>query len=455
VAKPIDLDRRMLLAAGLLFTVGILLNGFPFLINDSPRYVGADYGSANAPVLLTFLSRPLFTLFGVWGTSILNISITSYALARLATLEFVSSSRALVLVSAVLSQLFIFAGLVGSEVWLFCTVIILACLALGRPWNVFDILIVAAGAVVHNGNPPVVLGLLILGLVMQPARWRLWLLLLAAIVLTAAANDRVFSTFHKNAAPLRYSFAAAEWMTRSPDLLVDFCRESPREKICQEPYYSFLLSFKNTRLEDNRYFWGPSSLFRGDSALPEDKRFRWREFEATSKKIFFYGMLHPWHVIPPVLQKIAYYWDGILPGIWVDEGAAERMATRFNYDYRSYQRSLQAAGLFSGTDSGKDYAVFNLLIFHIAVALYLPALAWFAARRNRQAVLWAVFVGAAMILNLCMVATFSVVTGRYIFKLLFIPVFFVGAMFADICVVALGEARRRGWAGAIFNRNAG
>lgn len=412
-----------------LFAGAVAVNGFPFLITDTLRYGGALPGLPDAPVLLNFVMQAPFALAGFWGSAAAGMLAAAYAAARLATHPALRNGWLLFPLLALVSLQYLYAGMIGTEIWCFIALALIAAQTEGRKIWLLDIALIGIGALSHNSLMAVSLGAIGLTLALFPRHWPKLAAALAGVLVAMVAEKAIFALTLPGETPMKYTYISGEILSNHPHIREGFCAEQPEALFCVSPYAEYIearraapenqdkIDRKFPLMASQPFVWGPNSFWTHDSLLPVEDRMTQAENEAAGKALWDYALRNHFGSFLAVMPtKIQRFWQFMPPGIfarfdtWYADERKHRHAEAWEPALAGYHDSLQAQGLFL---NWRYQRASQILVRTMAVVgLLTPLVLLFAARSEvwRLSVLFAgFFVG-----NLAAVSIAGAIVGRYV-----------------------------------------
>lgn len=450
------LDPRAAFVTAALCLLAVGVNGFPFLITDSLRYVGALPGLPYAPTLLNAVNQLPYALLGFWGAAIVGITAAAYTMGRLAVLAPLGHHPWLLGALALPGLLVLYAGTVSTEVWTFVSLGLIAAQVGARRLSLPDLVLVGIGALSHHSMLAIALGGAGLACVLFPRRWLRFALLAAAMLLASLAERAIHAIALGDTPQMRYTYIAGEILSHHPHVLDRYCEARPQARFCTDPYAAFIEAQRSLPENADRidrtfalmrtqlFIWGPSSFWGHASALPPAERLTLAEAEAAAADLWSYTLRHHFlDLLGMIPAKAAAFVRFDAPGIfaafdtWHADPRQRAHEATWAPALAGYDGSLQAEGLFLDWRFQRLCTLARDVIVVVGLLAPVVLLVIGTSFTLRLSLLFAgFFVG-----NFAAVAIASAIVGRFIERALMFPA--LNCLLLAIVLAGVLAARRR------------
>lgn len=359
---------RVFLASLFLFAAVVAFNGFPLLITDSIRYSGATPGRADAPLMLNFIMRLPYAIGGLWAPALLGMLATSYAAGRIAALDQFKPLRSFlpILFPALflVTVLYIYAGMVGTELWFFVTMALITTVFLSRKVMLLDLVLIAIGAFSHASMFLISLGAVALLVIFFLRTWPRAPWVVAALIVGFTSEALIYKATVADQGRLRYVYAAGEILSNQFHIYEDYCVAKPEAQLCTAPYRDFINTERANPSrpkaidkafdgETQLFIWGPTSFWTPESRLSPELKLTRQEAEILAHDLWSYALRHhAGTLIGAFPAKAKAYWKADTPGFWVDfttwtkDPRSSSYSEQLLKSLEGYEGSMQERGLF-------------------------------------------------------------------------------------------------------------
>ncbi|MCH9806921.1 MAG: hypothetical protein K0U74_04250 [Alphaproteobacteria bacterium] len=453
-----EFDMRAAGSCLLIFVTSVAINGYPFLITDTIRYAGLIPSLSDSPVTLNVVNSLPYAMLGMWGAAIVHMLAASYAIGRLATLPQFSGHWYIFPIVAVLTCQYIYAGLIGTEIWAFIGLALIARLSEGRRLILLDLVLIGIAAISHNTLVAISFGAAFLVVFFFWSSWPRVLAAALAIGACIALEAIAFSQLLPNEPRMKYIFISGEILSNHHHIYKAYCKAAPTATLCQPPYSTFIASQRARPDHQERidrkfigkrsqlFIWGEDSFWADNSRLPTEQRLTRTQNEQAGRELWLFARRnYLWSFFEVFPAKAQAYWSYLPPALWFSD-RSWKSDSRINVHWpkieealSGYEGSLQNKGAYMNW----RYRRLSLLIVQalIVVGLLAPVVLLLVAPGNvaRLSVVFAGFV----IGNFATCAVAGAIVGRYMERVYPFCAYNVALLVVVLAGIAMRRLERR------------
>ena len=393
-----------------------LMNGFPFIYDDSWSYASGMWKAGMRSPALGFVMRPVVLIGGPWGYVIVQTAVTAFSFVFFSKYVFDYVNMRVLFLSIVFTCVGLFSGWLMADIWTVIGLLSLFTILTGYRSPVIAILLIFAFAA-HYGNFPIYAGTTILfWLFIRNSRRSMilvFLCLLGGMVFIATINLAMKGDF-RFGTKYSFSFIASRVLYDIPEIIEKKCQDDPNFGLCA--FKSDMLAARGHQQSDMMWH-----IFnRGGMEM--------KEFEPLSRELVIYSLSrfplkHMLALVKNTFSQLSHLalWEGFSP-LRHNEYALKELERQFPEDFLSYQKSLQADDYL--------YKVLKRLDTPLSILYWTAMLVCFASvtieRENLRDDLQlqlAFFALIAVIMNAFFMSNLSGVLGRFHSRIIFLPMF--------------------------------
>ncbi len=279
----------------------LTLNGYPIIIADSWRYAGRDPLHIAGSALPKIVAFPWTKLLDDYGFAFFTTILVGYSLARLiATIvstilpelrERIGLLIIFILLINFLGLVPLFSISVASEPWSLAAAALLISSFVSGKIRSLDILVLLITSGSHHSNLLIFTTTLLACTVffMNKRVFKLSFIICSIVFASSLLENVCYLSFAPNADRLKEAFIGGVILNEYPESFERICVLNPELLLCNEKYYSFIKSKRQSVDEMGVFIWQPESL--GDynqtkTSLDPKLRLSISRFNKASREMF-------------------------------------------------------------------------------------------------------------------------------------------------------------------------